>query len=94
MAVFARLVNGLKRAERELQAQLTGVRAAISSLASGAPAGRKRGRRGRSRSRTQSAAAVVTTVRKKRKPMSAEARAKIAAAQRARWAKHNAAKKR
>ena len=96
MAVFANLVDGLKRAERELEAQLKGVRAAISSLASGEPAvsapGRRRGRAARQQAGTPVAAVVATASRKERKPMSAEARAKIAAAQRARWAKHRARK--
>ena len=52
--------------------------------------GRKRG----SKNRQTVAAATATRSprRRKRKPMSAEARAKIAAAQRARWAKQKKAK--
>jgi hypothetical protein len=56
-------------------------------------AGRRRGRPpGSKNKQTTAAEAAKSTRRRKRKPMSAEARAKIAAAQRARWAKQKKAK--
>lgn len=84
MAAFKKLVDGLRRAEQELEKQLAGVRTAISSLEFGgavspASPGRRRGRPAR-------------TGRKRRK-MSAAARAKISAAQKKRWAKQRAGEK-
>ena len=68
----------------ELQAEIAALVRQFPDLRAGA---RKIARRGR---RAVSAAAAELKPRKRRK-MSAAARAKIAAAQRARWAKHRAA---
>jgi hypothetical protein len=61
----------------------------------GRPAGAKRGRRGRPRKdasapKAKAAKAAKTKAKRTRKPMSDEARAKIAEAQRQRWAKQKA----
>jgi hypothetical protein len=82
MATFQTLVRNLRRAERQLQRQLAGVRRAISSLEfGGAPvpekAPLKRGRR-------------MTNVRKRRR-LSAKARRAISLAQKKRWAKQKGA---
>ena len=83
MAGFKVLLSGLRHAEQQLERQLAGIRTAISSLEFGgavspaAPA-RETGLRG--------------LARKKRR-MSAAARAKISAAQKKRWAKKKAAEK-
>lgn len=77
MAGFQNVVGALRRTEAELVAQLESVRSAIASLGGGsAPAGR----RGRPLGSTNAGP------RKKRK-MSAKARAAISAAQKKRWAK-------
>ena len=94
MAVIANLVAGLKRAERSLEAQLKGIRAAIGSLAGGAPGIPKRRRASGTKKTKGASKRAAVAVKRKRKPMSAEARAKIAAAQRARWARVRAQKKR
>jgi hypothetical protein len=87
MAGFQNLLGGLRRAESALIAQLAGVRAAISSLAGGGAStgGARRGRPPGSKNKKGKPG------RPKGRKMSAEARAKIAAAQKARWAKHRAA---
>ena len=80
MAAYQGLIRSLRRAEQQLERQLAGVRTAISSLHFGSavsPAAPAAGPRKRTR-----------RVRK----MSAAARARIAAAQRARWAKIKASK--
>ncbi len=82
MAGVDSAVNSLRQAERELVAQLEGIRAAIASLGGGA-------RRGRGR-RLSTAAG---NGRRRRRKISPEGRARIAAAQRARWAKVRAGKK-
>jgi hypothetical protein len=87
MAIVDTVLNSLRQAERELEAQLAGVRSAIASMVGGG--GSRGGRRGR-RASTRSAAAAGGS-RKRR--ISAEGRARIAAAQRARWAKVRAQKK-
>jgi len=83
MANFNALLSSLRRVEQQLERQLTGVRTAISSLSFGSavsPAIPGRGSR------------VQRSTRKRRK-MSAAARAKISAAQKKRWAAHKAGKK-
>jgi hypothetical protein len=91
MAGFQVLIAGLRRAEQQLEKQLGSVRAAISSLQLGGAVSARRGRppgtgkRGPGRPKGSG--------KKKRKPMSAEAKAKIAAAQKARWAKQKAGDK-
>jgi hypothetical protein len=71
MVDFRRILLELKKQERRLEKQLTGIRSAIGSLA---PVGRVKAARGPRRGG-----------RKRR--VSAAARAKMAAAQRARWAR-------
>ena len=83
MAGFKGLLSGLRRAEQELERQLAGIKTAISSLEFGgavSPVAPKRElvRKG--------------SVRKRRK-MSAAARAKISAAQKKRWAARKAGRK-
>jgi integrase len=81
MAAFDELVAGLRRAEQQLEQQLHGIRTAISSLASGGSPSSASNRRRSGRPKGE--------VRKRRR-MSAAARAKISAAQkaRARWSLH------
>ena len=102
MASFQGILDGLRRAEKELEAQLAGVRAAVASLASsGAVAtGRKRGRpagsknkRGPGRPAGSTNKAIIIVggkTKRKRRKMSAKARAAISAAQKKRWAKQKA----
>ena len=88
MAAFEDVIKNLRRAEAELERQLSGVRNAIASLAGGgAQRGRPAGKRGPGRPK-----GTGKRGRPKGRKMSAEARAKIAAAQKARWAKQKAAK--
>lgn len=78
MAAFQHLVKRLRKAERELEKQLDGVRAAISSLEFGGgavPKQEPKTRAGRPR---------------KRRKLSAKARRAISAAQKRRWAKQKA----
>ena len=83
MANFKALLSGLRRAEAQFERQLAGVRAAISSLEFGGAV---------SPSVPWPGIHEHGVVRKKRK-MSAAARAKISAAQKKRWAKLKAASK-
>lgn len=72
---FNDLIHSLKQTERQLQKQLEGVRTAIASLEMG------------------SAVSPGMTVRRagrKRRRLSAKARAAISRAQKARWAKQKA----
>ena len=87
MAGFKALISGLKRAERQLVNQLEGIRTAISSLEFGGAVspGMPSGRRGPGRPKNSG----KKTLRK----MSAQARKAISDAQRARWAKQKAGKK-
>ena len=73
------LIAGLRRAERQLEEQLRGIKAAIASLGGGSARGGRRGR-------------AAGGPRKRRK-LSAKARAAISRAQKLRWAKHRAAAK-
>ena len=85
MASLQVLIVGLRRAEGQLEKQLARVRSAIASLAGGTPhRGRSAGRRGPGRPKGSG---------RKRRKMSAKARAAISAAQKARWAKQKAGKK-
>jgi hypothetical protein len=91
MTGFQHLLKNLHDAEQTLMKQLAGIRTAISSLQMGSavsPA-MPNGRRPTRPKRTDDAAAVDGVVgrKRKRRKMSAAARAKISAAQRARWAK-------
>jgi hypothetical protein len=91
MAGFHHLVKSLQHAERTLMKQLAGIRTAISSLQMGSavsPAMPSRRGPGRSRRNESggSAEGLVGRPRKRRR-MSVAARAKISAAQKARWAK-------
>ncbi len=88
MAGFRRIIAELKKQERRLAAQLAGIRTAISSLEFGgggvpAPAIIE----------TPNAAGRRSKKRRRRRKLSAEARAKISAAQKKRWAKVRAEKK-
>ena len=76
--------RGAQERYTELQAELAALVRQFPDLRAGAREMMRRGRR------AMSAAAAEFQPRKRRK-MSAAARAKIAAAQRARWAKHRAA---
>ncbi len=84
MADFDTLLAGLRRAEQQMESQLGGIRGAIAALQSGGVQGLKRAR--------STASDSPAPVRKRRK-MSAKARAAISAAQKARWAKQKAGKK-
>jgi hypothetical protein len=79
MAGFQDLVGALRRAERQLEQQLHGIRAAISSLEMGSAVSPAMPGRGR----------VIGVVRKRRK-LSAAARKAISDAQKKRWAKQRA----
>ena len=81
--VFAGVVANLRSAEQELERQLAGIKRAISSLEFGGfPApertvGRRRGR----------PSASANAAPRKRRKLSAKARAAISRAQKKRWAK-------
>jgi hypothetical protein len=80
MASFQGILAGLRSAERDLEQRLVKVRGAIASLGTGT--GSRRGR-----------PVGSTNKPRKRRRMSAQARAAISAAQKARWAKQKASKK-
>lgn len=73
------VVRQLKATEQELQSQLEGIQAALSAL-DGDALGRRRRR------------AAAQPVMRKRRRLSAKARAAISRAQRLRWARHRAKK--
>ena len=79
MAVVDTAVSALRQAERDIEGQLASVREAIASLT-------RSGGRGAGRF----AAGGAT---RKRRKLSADARARISAAQKRRWAKHKAENK-
>jgi hypothetical protein len=83
------LIGRLRSAERELTAQLAGIRAAISSLAEGA-----RTRRSGRRRRKGTDKGIIIVGGKRGRKRSAAARAAMSRAQKARWAKARATKKR
>jgi hypothetical protein len=94
MTGFQNLLKGLHDAEHTLLKQLAGIRTAISSLQLGSaisPA-MPNGRRSTRTRRTADGDAVDSAVNRPRtrRKMSAAARAKISAAQKARWAKQKA----
>ena len=76
--MFADVVRDLKATEQQLVGQLGSVRAAIAALQTG--------------NATVPAVSERPVVRKRRR-LSAKARAAISRAQKARWAKHRAVKK-
>jgi len=76
--VFSDLVRELKATEQQLVGQLEGVRGALAALDGGTS--------------TASATSAEPVVRKRRR-LSAKARAAISRAQKLRWAKHRAGKK-
>jgi hypothetical protein len=78
MAAFQYLVRRLRRAERDLEKQLAGVRAAISSLEFGGGGVPKAGKKRRIRRRMA------------RRTLSAKARRAISIAQKRRWVKRKA----
>ena len=82
MAGFQSLVGALRRAEQQLERQLDGIRAALSSLEMGSAVSPAMPGRGRVASR-----GIV--VRKRRK-LSPAARKAISDAQKRRWAKQRA----
>jgi hypothetical protein len=86
MAEFQDLVVSLRRAEQQLEGQLQGVRAAISSLESGSAALPVAPGRGRGRTRASGNGVV-----RRRRKLSAAARKAISDAQKKRWAKQKAA---
>lgn len=75
---FDDLIRGLRNTEKQLVKQLQGVRTAISSLEFGSAV---------------SPAMPDQPVGRKRRRLSAKARAAISRAQKLRWAKHRAEKK-
>src|SRR5262245_62783961 len=81
MADFKALLSGLREAEAHFEKQLAGIRAAISSLEFGGAV---------SPSVPGPGTHEDTVVVRKRRNMSAAARAKISAAQKKRWAKRRA----
>jgi len=90
MASFEGILSGLRRAERELEAQLAGVRAALSSLI-GSAAGT--GRRGRPKGSKNKIIIVGGRPKRKRRKLSAATIEKMRKSQRARWARKKAADK-
>ena len=78
MANFKVLLSGLRRAEAQFERQLAGIRAAIQSLEFGGAV---------SPSVPWPGTHQHSVVARKKRKMSAAARAKISAAQKKRWAK-------
>ena len=84
MARFATLIKSLRGVEQQLEGQLQGIRTAISSLSFGSAVSPAIPRRGASQPKEGL---------KRRRKMSAAARAKISAAQKKRWARVKATNK-
>lgn len=82
MADFKALLSGLRQAEAHFEKQLAGIKAAISSLEFGGAV---------SPSVPGSDTRVARVVVRRKRTMSAAARAKISAAQKKRWAKQKGA---
>jgi len=77
---FNDVIRGLKKTEQQLVKQLQGVRGAIASLSFGSAV-------------SPAMPAAAGGPRRKRRRLSAKARAAISRAQKLRWAKQRAAKK-
>lgn len=95
MAAFQILVRSLRRVENELEAQLAGVKAAISSLAESGGLRGDAGKRGRRKGKASAKSALTgggKAIKKRATKMSAAGRAAISAAQKKRWAAVKAAK--
>ena len=84
MGDFDTLVAGLRRAEQQMETQLGSIRGAITALEGGSAPGLKR---------VTSVAGISSAPARRRRKMSAKARAAISAAQKARWAKQRVGKK-
>ena len=82
-----KLLARLTELDRERVAVMAGIKAAVGHIFSGGSQKTSQAKHKAVKTRPAKATAPV----RKRKPMSAEARAKIAAAQRRRWAKHRKA---
>lgn len=89
MATFSDMLGRLRKAERQLESQIVGVRGAIAALGGKATVAGGR----QTRSHGVDPRSGGTTRRGKRGQISADGRARIAAAQKARWAKLRAQKK-
>jgi hypothetical protein len=84
MADFKALLTDLRRAEAQFEKQLAGIKAAISSLEFGGAV---------SPSAPWAGMHEHAGIARKKRKMSAAARAKISAAQKARWAKQKSVAK-
>ena len=86
------LVGQLQALNDQRRRVINQIRAATDRLLAGdGPFGRRSQRGGAATAASASANGEIPVRRRKRRKMSAEAREKIAAAQRARWAKHRKA---
>ena len=90
MAAFQNLLRSLRRAEAELARQLGGIRQAISTLEFGGAASPAAPRVTRKRRGRQPGRPAVKV--RRRRQLSAKARAAISRAQKRRWAKLKAQK--
>jgi hypothetical protein len=94
MASIQNLVSTLRQAEQALERQLEGIKNAIVALGTGTgnpgPRGRKRGP---GRPKGSGNKSIIIIGGKKKRTMSAKARAAISRAQKKRWAKQKAAEK-
>lgn len=88
MAIVDSVFKSLRQAERELEGQLASVRAAMASL-SGNGAARRHGRPAGTHQHELPIGLVnAGPTKRKRRKLSADARARISAAQKKRWAKY------
>ncbi len=85
MNISSTLLKQLDTEIARLQAEVARLQSARDLISGGEATAPKRGR-GRPKGSVNAVIAPIATRRKKRKPMSEEARAKIAAAQKKRWA--------